>query len=359
MPGHILYVAGRVPGASAGEKTTQKQSKNTHTWLPKSKRKEYNERMNTYNTNDLYCLVGLPYSGKSTYAKRLKAELEAQGRQVKILSSDTIRGELFGSEECQSDNHAVFDIMRERAITALRTGKDVILDATSLGYKLRMTRVIAVYAPYARKMLCHFMATPFDIIEQRQKERKRVVPMEKVVDMYKKNLWLPNLCEGWDEIEFIYPDDFEVRDYNALLSELRKIDHHNPHHTETIGAHCENAAALLRKTGASKDLVLAGLLHDIGKPITMTRKDRKGNPSKFTHFYGHERTSAYDALFYIPEGYDRAYVTALIAWHMSPYSSTSGFLGEGSFRDFERLFAADTAFYNDVMALHEADLLAG
>ena len=80
----------------------------------------------------LTMLVGLPASGKSTYAKE-KAEKE----RAVVCSSDVIRKELYGDENVQGDGNEVFNILHERVKELLSQGWDVIYDATNVKSKRR------------------------------------------------------------------------------------------------------------------------------------------------------------------------------------------------------------------------------
>lgn len=81
----------------------------------------------------LEILIGLPGSGKSTYAKE---EHESNSNSV-YLSSDKIREELYGNESIQGNPVEVFTLMQSRAIEALKSGRDVFYDATNLTRKDR------------------------------------------------------------------------------------------------------------------------------------------------------------------------------------------------------------------------------
>ena len=56
-------------------------------------------------------MVGLPASGKSHYAKLLSKQHNA-----KIMSSDSIREELYGSESVQEDSNKVFELLHRRVL---------------------------------------------------------------------------------------------------------------------------------------------------------------------------------------------------------------------------------------------------
>ena len=72
----------------------------------------------------LSMLVGLPGSGKSTYSKTQK--------DFVIHSSDALREELYGDENCQDNNTDLFAILHSRIKTDLIDGKNVIYDATNI-----------------------------------------------------------------------------------------------------------------------------------------------------------------------------------------------------------------------------------
>lgn len=77
-------------------------------------------------------MVGLPCSGKSTYAKELSNDLEAI-----ICSSDAIRKELSGDINLQDKNEEVFKVLHNRIKENLKEGKSVIYDATNINSKRR------------------------------------------------------------------------------------------------------------------------------------------------------------------------------------------------------------------------------
>ena len=75
----------------------------------------------------LYYLVGLPGSSKTTWAKKIKNDVNAT-----YLSSDDLRIELYGDVHNQEHNGNLFQIMSKRAKELLKQGSNVIYDATNI-----------------------------------------------------------------------------------------------------------------------------------------------------------------------------------------------------------------------------------
>lgn len=89
--------------------------------------------MNTdYEIPIFTMLVGLPASGKSTYAEKLSKETDAI-----ICSSDKIREEICGDINSQDKNDEVFMTLHKRIKDHLRNGDSVIYDACNISSKRR------------------------------------------------------------------------------------------------------------------------------------------------------------------------------------------------------------------------------
>lgn len=296
-----------------------------------------------------FMLVGLPYSGKSYHAEKLKEAYDAV-----IHSSDSIRAELLGNVEDQSNNALVFDTLHERIISDLINGKNVVCDATNINYKRRMDTLQRLRKIECKKV-CVFMATPFDICVIRSKYRERVVPFDVLERMY-RNIWIPNTYEGWDRVELVYPGNFETRDVNELFYGsfgLNHITHDNPHHIHTIGYHCLATRTLLNNE--SDVLQESAILHDIGKPFTKSFVNSKGEITEIAHYYDHQHVSAYDSLFYANPELDRVYIAAVIQWHMRPYELERT-ESDKAVSKFRKLVGEE--LYTDIMKLHLADIHA-
>ena len=269
-------------------------------------------------------MVGIAGSGKSTIAAQIAASTGAL-----IVSSDAIRREIYGDENCQADPGKIFNIVHQRIHKALLEGKDVIMDATNLSCKRRMNFLRDLNMPNVKKNCIVVITTPEDI-EERMKTRERKVPMS-VVHKQLCQFQCPNYYEGWDYITVEYNSDIDacMNSYRRLWSE-RNIPHDNPHHTLSIRDHMDKAADIAEDLAwKDDDLSLVherwvARIHDIGKPRCKTFTDRNGNPSAVAHYIGHQNYGAYYSLIFdgayfdVPEK-DSLDNACLIQWHMEHY----------------------------------------
>lgn len=294
----------------------------------------------------LNLLVGLPGSGKSTYAK------EQNGVWI---SSDAIREELFGDVNDQKHNDKVFDTMKKRTINALNRQELVIYDATNLNAKKRMNLLkelrAKVHIPFIAK--CTIFPLPVFKCKMNNWQRDRIVP-EFVIEKMWKQFQPPFYDEGWDTISIGNSDD--VYDLEFLFSELSAAQdnyHDNPHHSSTIGNHMIEAASVAAEKGFGLKIEKAALFHDIGKPFVKDFLDMKGNHTEIAHYYSHANVGAY--LYYqcLPKGYvtkENAEIAALIGYHMDYFA------GENRIKNMKKLFSKN--FMENLERLHECDMLA-
>lgn len=281
-------------------------------------------------------LVGIPGSGKTTYAKKYIEET----LNTVHLSSDTIRKELYGDESIQGNPADVFSLMQKRAIEALNNGQNVLYDATNITRKDRAS-IISVCPKFA-KIECHIIWAPIEVCIERDAERDRTVGKE-VIDRILKRFQAPYYDEGIDEIKIIKPDRFgTVKYYDDVISAMC-IPHDNPHHTLCIYDHCQEAYEEVCCSSNDSDIHVAALWHDIGKPYVKAFVDGNGNPCEHAHYYQHQCVGAYMA-------YGLEYVTPYIAWlistHMDPFLNTKYYNNLPPF------------LKKDIDLLHEADLAA-
>jgi len=269
-------------------------------------------------------MVGVAGSGKSTIATQI-----AQKTGAEIVSSDAIRGEIYGDENCQVNPAKVFEIVHNRIHKALREDRDVIMDATNLSCKRRMSFLKSIAHIDCCKECVVVVTTPEDI-EERMKSRDRKVPME-VVHKQLCQFQCPNYYEGWDSvwIEYNSTSLASHASYKKLWAEC-DIPHDNPHHSLSVMEHM-NQAADIAEDFAWKDDDLSlvherwvARIHDIGKARTKSFTDRNGKPSEVAHYIGHQNYSAYYSLIFDNADFDISLKDSLdnaclIQWHMEHY----------------------------------------
>jgi predicted kinase len=140
-------------------------------------------------------LVGLPGSGKSTWAAQQDAG---------VLSSDAVRVLLTGSADNQNVNSLVFETLRFLLQMRVQAGAQVtIIDATSLTGRERRA-----WVRFARSLGCSaeavFFDTPTKTCKARNQARARVVP-DDVMLRFAGRLTPPTLKEGFTQLTVIKP----------------------------------------------------------------------------------------------------------------------------------------------------------
>lgn len=259
---------------------------------------------------NLYILCGLPGSGKSTFANKLIAEYK---ENTCLFSSDEIRAELWGSEECQKNPEKVFSLMQDRTIEALKKGYNVIYDATSLTRKSRKN--IISRSKKIANLICYIIWSPIEMCVAQDASRKRTVG-KAVIDKMAKTFQAPYYDEGFAEINAIIPQGFNSVNYYIQNLKQSNISHDNPHHSLSIQEHCYAAYEVLKDK--NPEIAAAALVHDCGKPYTKAFIDSKGNPCDTAHYYQHQNIGAW-----MSYGFDLGIeVPWLVSTHMDPFFNT-------------------------------------
>lgn len=241
-------------------------------------------------------LVGVAGSGKSTYAKERQKEID----RCIVLSSDAIRGELYGDESIQRDPAKVFQIMERRALDAARMGTSVIYDATNLSSRHRkhMVKQMSALGCTTECVIC--VAT-FEVCCERQLTRERKVPTD-VIDRQIRQFEIPTTTEGWDKITVWAP---ETGGFVSLHDEINKckIPHDCKFHTLSVYGHMCAAHKIFQEKYLKQFSDKIGyitakavLYHDIGKAVTKSFVDARGKLGTEAHYYGHENVGAWNIL---------------------------------------------------------------
>lgn len=136
-------------------------------------------------------MVGIAGSGKSTKA----AEIAVQEGAI-VISSDTIRKELYGDEAIHGDNQ-VYQTMEDRTMIALRGGASVVYDATNVVASRR--KELLAKLPTGVEKECVWVNTPIERALQNNEGRARHVA-ERVIYRQATQLEAPTEGEGWDTI---------------------------------------------------------------------------------------------------------------------------------------------------------------
>lgn len=289
-------------------------------------------------------MVGLPGSGKSTYAKELAGNINA-----KICSSDAIREELTGDINSQNNNEEVFKLLHKRIKERLVNGENVIYDATNINSKRRRAFLSELKNIPCVK-ICIVIAVPFEECCRRNKNRERNIPVDVIERMY-KNWNTPYYFEGWDEI-IIERDEYENNIVGFWIADHMNYNQDNPHHSMTLGEHCATVGRLLAHDNT---LLCAGMMHDCGKPFTKSFINSRGEKTDVAHYYQHHCVGAYDSLFYIYcDNVDPLDVSIIINLHMQPYFwEKDAENGEKTMNKYKNLWG--DKLFNNVMVLHKAD----
>jgi predicted kinase len=150
--------------------------------------------------NTLYITVGLPGSGKSTYAKNF-----IKDKDVEYLSSDELRA-IYGKDETdQSVTSIVFGHIKRKVDEFLKDGKNVLVDATSVNRKERSDYINTAKKYGAKVVAIVFKMERQGLIERNKKRGEqggREVPTF-VIDKMLAKFEEPSYDEGIDVIIYV------------------------------------------------------------------------------------------------------------------------------------------------------------
>lgn len=246
-------------------------------------------------------LIGLPGSGKTTYARSL---LQGNEDWVHISSDEITNRSRLPGESVDYQN--TFDEMYQQTAFHLENGFNVIYDATNLASKRRRSILnrIEKFEPETEAIV---FLTPYTLLKKRNSQRQAVdrVP-DHIIERYILAFQLPRKDEKFDWILFLSKPPykeikseqlkkqaFSIEDYELFFKSFEET---RPM-TENAEMHSllqQNYKIIEEIQNEVKDpneqelLSWAILLHNIGKAYV-----RKNLPIEQDNFYGYEHVSTY------------------------------------------------------------------
>jgi predicted kinase len=148
----------------------------------------------------IYIAVGLPGSGKSTYAKNF-----IKDKDIEYLSSDELRAVFGKGEDDQTVTPLVFGHIKRKVDEFLKDGKNVLVDATSVNRKERADYITTAKKYGAKVVAIVFKMDRQGLIDRNKKRGEqggRVVP-DWVIDKMLAKFEEPSTSEGIDEIIYV------------------------------------------------------------------------------------------------------------------------------------------------------------
>jgi predicted kinase len=147
-----------------------------------------------------YILIGLPGSGKSTFAARMLA----QQPRYNIVSTDEIRQKLYGNSATQGHWPDIEMQVLVQIKAALQNGYPVIYDATNFKHTHRIDLLQKLSHFSNVSWIACYLQTPLEQCKERNRQRDRQVP-EPIIETMAHSLVThpPLMAEGFANIYFI------------------------------------------------------------------------------------------------------------------------------------------------------------
>ena len=130
----------------------------------------------------LSLLIGLPGSGKSTLAQQLVSECP----QMLLISTDAIRGQLFGSEATQGPWPLIWREIERQFQQAVAADQTTIFDATNAQRSQRREIIALARESGFTQITGLWVRTPVWLCLARNQQRQRQVPQEIILRMYRQ-----------------------------------------------------------------------------------------------------------------------------------------------------------------------------
>lgn len=304
---------------------------------------------------NLIVMVGISGSGKSSIAEGLSKKYNAI-----ILSSDKLRVELYNDVNDTLHNSEVFAELNRRLKLSLRNSQNVIVDATNLTMKSRKNILNVV--KYLKRnsdidihTIAYVLSKPVETCIEDDAHRDKKVG-KFVILKQARSFQIPFYEEGFDEIiihKFMNRKTTTQDVFEDLIYGMQGFDQKTKYHKYDLFEHSMACYEELnnRIGNQNPELVVASLLHDIGKMDTQTMYEDDEN----AHYFGHENLGTYqllDILRFYGDISNTVNSLFYINYHMLPFS----WKNKDAFEKYERLFGKEK--FDNLMLLHECDKVA-
>ncbi|HDR4373511.1 TPA: AAA family ATPase [Bacillus cereus] len=327
-------------------------------------------------------MVGIPASGKSSFAELLAGEHNAI-----LLSSDVVGKELHG-EDNERNNEEVFALMFERTVEALMQGKSVVYDATNINRNRRiglLQRLNKTFKSTSTWKFVYYINTPIEVALLNNGLRGKPVPPF-VIERSYKSLNVPIKEEGWDDVFIIQHEDttFDIQDRRDIMKIVQNGGTHeeimtglmgyfpeflsmynmpqdSKYHSFSVSRHVYHVYKYIFDNFTNRSeydrlvMLWTALLHDIGKPYCKNFESRDGEETRYANFISHENVGAQMAISILTKAVHNdkftLEVSKLIQFHMTLLNA-----GEKGQKRLRRLVGDET--YEMLEFLRDADTLA-
>lgn len=134
--------------------------------------------------NTVYMLVGLPASGKSTWAK----DLVDRDSKVKRINKDDLRNMMQNGKYTPEMEQSVLDARNALIINLFRAGFDIVVDDTNLNPEHKKKIEGIANQLDANLSVVDFTYVPIELCIERDSKRANPVGEQVIRDMYNKYL---------------------------------------------------------------------------------------------------------------------------------------------------------------------------
>ncbi|TAE61372.1 MAG: WYL domain-containing protein [Nostocales cyanobacterium] len=166
-------------------------------------------------------LIGVPGSGKSTFATKL-----AQLGNCHIISTDAVREKLYGDAAIQGTWEEIEANIISAVVNAITDGVNVIYDATNAKriWRLDLLEKLNVAVDFPVLWMGWYLTTPLEICKQWNQKRCRQVPEHIIDNMYQSLLEFPPIAgEGFvllKEVDLTSPKF----DFQQIVNTIKQLD---------------------------------------------------------------------------------------------------------------------------------------